>query len=52
MFNSAVFQENFEVNGGKLKTIVGNDVYRIVVMAKTVYEAMLCIYDYWCGDVG
>ncbi len=41
MFNIAAFQENFEVNGGELKAIVDNDVFRIVVMAIKVYGAML-----------
>ncbi len=41
MFNINAFQGSFEVKGGELKTIVGNDVFRIVVMAKNVYEAML-----------
>ncbi len=41
MFNIAAFQGSFEVKGGELKTIVGNDVFRIVVMAIKVYEAML-----------
>ncbi len=36
MFNIAVFQENFNVKGGELKTIVGNDIFRIVVMAKNM----------------
>ncbi len=40
MFNIVAFQENFEVNGGELQTIVGNDVFRIAVMAIKVYEAM------------
>ncbi len=41
MFNIAVFQENNKVKGGELKTIVDNDVFRIVVMAIKVYESML-----------
>ncbi len=41
MFNIAAFQESFEVKGGELKTIVDNDVFRIVVMAIKVYEAVL-----------
>ncbi len=32
MFNFAVFQENFKVKGGELKTIVDNDI----VMAKNI----------------
>ncbi len=40
MFNIAAFQENLKVNGGELKTIVDNDVFRIAVMAIKVYEAM------------
>ncbi len=35
MFNIAAFQESFEVKGGELKTIVGNNVFRIAVRAKT-----------------
>ncbi len=41
MFNIAAFQENLKVNGGELKTTVDNDIFRIVVMAIKVYEAML-----------
>ncbi len=36
VFNIAAFQKNFDVNGGELKTIVGNDIFRIVVMAKNI----------------
>ncbi len=36
MFNIAAFQENLKVNGGELKTTVGNDIFRIVVMAKNI----------------
>ncbi len=43
MFNIAAFQENFELKGGELKTIVGSDVLRIVVMATNVYEAMVSL---------
>ncbi len=35
-FNIAAFQENLKVNGGELKTTVGNDIFRIVVMAKNI----------------
>ncbi len=41
MFNIAAFQENFEVKGGESNTIVGNDVFRIIVVAIHVYEAVL-----------
>ncbi len=36
MFNIAAFQESFPVKRGELKTIVGNDVFRIIVVAKHV----------------
>ncbi len=45
MFNIAAFQENFEVNGGELKIIVGNDVFRIVVMAKNRLRGHAMIID-------
>ncbi len=39
IFNIAAFQESFEVKGGELKTIVGNDVFRIiVVLTKSCYD--------------
>ncbi len=41
MFNIAAFQESFEVKGVELKTFVGNDVFRIIVVAKHVYEVVL-----------
>ncbi len=45
MFNIAAFQENFKVNGAELKTIVGNDVFKIVVMAKKRLRSHAIITD-------
>ncbi len=45
MFNIAAFQESFEIKGGELETIVGNDVFRIVVMAKKRLRSHAMIID-------